>query len=357
MQITLIITGLIVLIAFFSVLYKFFNILEIARKKNQPQAKRLVGTSNTVNALLFLLFFIVGSSALIYYTFTHGMDGLLPEAASVHGKETDFLFWLIMGIVISGMFIVFILLFSFPFLYRYRPQRKAAYYHHNNKLELLWTVIPAAGLIIMLFYGLNIWNEMTSYPEDKDNDVCTFEIMGKQFNWEVRYPGKDGILGSYDFRKIDATNSMGINFEENASFDDFIPREIHIPKGKKILLKIRSRDVLHSVFMPHFRVKMDAVPGLPTQFWFVPTKTTEEMRTELRDPEFNYEMACTEVCGTGHFAMRMVIVVDEPADYEKWQKAQEPWAKQNQDYLSSIGIDYNQKMQLVAQKNSKRSSF
>ena len=175
--------------------------------------------------------------------------------------------------------------------------------------------------------------------------------MGKQFNWEVRYAGKDGSLGNYDFRKIDATNSMGVDFTDSNSFDDFMPREIHVPKGKNILLKIRARDVLHSVYMPHFRLKMDAVPGMKTQFWFIPTISTAEMREKTGNPEFDYELACTELCGTGHYAMRMVVVVDEPAEFDKWFSSQEPWAKKNAKYISSLDIEKPQNMALASSED------
>ena len=131
-------------------------------------------------------------------------------------------------------------------------------------------------------------------------------------------------------------NEFGIDFKDEAAFDDFTPREIHIPKGKPVLLKIRARDVLHSVFAPHFRLKMDAVPGMPTSFWFIPSKSTAEMRVETGNPDFNYEIACAEVCGRGHFSMRMLVVVDEPEDYQKWKSEQETWLSKNQDYLSQV---------------------
>ena len=120
---------------------------------------------------------------------------------------------------------------------------------------------------------------------------------------------------------------------------DIEKREIHIPKGKPVLFKIRARDVLHSVYVPAFRLKMDAVPGMPTKFWFIPTKSTADMREETGNPDFNYELACAEICGDGHFTMRMVIVVDEPADYEKWKKEQQTWLSKNPEYLSQIPED------------------
>ena len=120
------------------------------------------------------------------------------------------------------------------------------------------------------------------------------------------------------------------------SFDDFKSLELHLPANKEILLKIRAKDVLHSVFLPHFRVKMDAVPGMPTQFKFTVTKTTQQMRDELGNPNFNYELACAEICGRGHFSMKMSVVVEDEESYEKWKASQEAWLKQNPDYLKKV---------------------
>jgi len=127
-----------------------------------------------------------------------------------------------------------------------------------------------------------------------------------------------------------------LDLTDKNSFDDFKSLELHIPKGKEVLLKIRAKDVLHSVYLPHFRVKMDAVPGMETSFKFVATKSTEDMRTETGNPNFNYEMACAEICGKGHFSMRFLVVVDEPEAYEKWKASQESWLKQNPDYLKLV---------------------
>jgi cytochrome c oxidase subunit 2 len=152
----------------------------------------------------------------------------------------------------------------------------------------------------------------------------------------VRYPGSDETLGAYDFRKIDAVNDFGLDFTDRAAFDDFSPRELHLPKGQPVEFRIRARDVLHSVFAPHFRLKMDAVPGMPTRFWFIPTKSTADMRAETGNPDFNYEIACTEVCGRGHFSMRLLVIVDEPEEYEKWKAEQKPWLSKNPEYMAKV---------------------
>jgi cytochrome c oxidase subunit 2 len=207
------------------------------------------------------------------------------------------------------------------------------YYPENNRIEIIWTLVPAVVLAILIFGGLKVWNNIMDDPPQEAEVV---EIMGYQFAWRTRYPGNDNQLGAYDFRLVDAVNEFGMDFRDRASFDDFTPREIHLPKGKPVLFKIRSRDVLHSVYAPHFRLKMDAVPGMPTSFWFIPNKSTEEMRQEIGNPDFNYEIACAEVCGRGHFSMRMMVVVDEPEAFEKWKAEQESWLSKNPEYLTKV---------------------
>ena len=173
-------------------------------------------------------------------------------------------------------------------------------------------------------------------PASADAEII--EVIGQQFAWSVRYPGvKDKVLGTVNYKLIDNSgNEFGLDLTDKNSFDDFKSLELHLPVDKEILLKIRAKDVLHSVFLPHFRLKMDAVPGMPTQFKFKATKTTAQMREELGNPNFNYEMACAEICGKGHFSMRMPVVVEDQETYERWKASQEAWLKQNPDYLKKV---------------------
>ena len=229
--------------------------------------------------------------------------------------------------------ITHVLLFWFSYRYKYQENKRAYFFPHNDRLEVIWTIVPALVLTVLVISGWQAWSDITSKAPDDAEEV---EIMGYQFAWRVRYPGMDNNLGNYDFRLIDAENEFGMDFSDKASFDDFTPRDMVLPKGKPVLLRIRARDVLHSVFAPHFRLKMDAVPGMPTQFWFVPTKTTEEMRIETGNPNFTYEIACTEICGRGHFSMRLQVVVLEPEEYEKWKSEQQPWLANKPDYLAKV---------------------
>lgn len=319
--------GILLLLAILFMLFRVYSLLSIAKG-----AEKRISKSNKVNAILMLVFMIVCGGLFFWYSYETYAEYTLP-IASEHGSLTDGMFWQTMWITGIVFLLTNILLFVFAFKYRFKEKASAYYYPDNTKLEIAWTVIPAIVLTILVFNGLKTWNKIT---DDAPEDAEVVEIMGYQFAWGIRYPGKDDKLGEYDFRLIDATNQFGIDFSDRNSFDDFVPREIHIPKGKPVLFKIRARDVLHSVYVPHFRVKMDAVPGMPTRFWFVPTKSTAEMREELDNPEFNYEMACAEVCGRGHFSMRMTIVVDEPEDYEKWKEEQETWLSRNPEYISNI---------------------
>jgi cytochrome c oxidase subunit II len=286
------------------------------------------GISNRINAILFIVFFIVGFGS--FFWFSIHADYHLPPSSSEHGVHTDFMFWVTMGILVFAFFVTHIFLFFFPYRYQYEEGKKAFFYPENHRLEIVWTIIPAIVMAMLVYYGWKTWADIM---KKEPADSIVIEVMGQQFNWLARYPGADGKLGNHNFKLIDATNQFGLDLKDPNGLDDFAPREIHIPKGKPVLLRIRAKDVLHSVYLPHFRVKMDAVPGMPTKFWFVANQTTAEMRSQESNPNFNFELACAELCGRGHFTMRYVLVVDEPEDYEKWYKAQEAWAVANKDYV------------------------
>ncbi len=293
-----------------------------------------IGLSNRINGLLFVVFFVVGLIAAVW-SFLHARQFFLPEAASPHGRHTDFLFWLSMSVITIAFVVTNALLFVFAWRYQYREGHKASYYPENHKLELIWTVIPAIVMALLVFTGWRAWRDiMAEAPENAQ----VFEIVGKQFNWIARYPGVDNNkLGSFNYKLIDNNNETGIDYTDEASFDDFTSSsELHIPVNKPILLKIRARDVLHSVFIPHLRVKMDAVPGMPTRFQFTADKTTDEMRNLTGNPNFGYEIACTEVCGQGHFSMRIRLIVEDEAAWQAWCKEQKPLLTSTPDLASRI---------------------
>jgi cytochrome c oxidase subunit II len=320
--------AVILILVILLIIFRLQTLISVMRGAYQKR----VGSSNQINAIMFLVFMVVGLLSFVWYSSIASRE-YLPEASTLHGVRTDQMFWITMAILVITFVVVNIFLFLFSWKYQYKEGRKAYFYPENHRLEVIWTVIPAIVMAVLVFYGWKEWANITR-QEPADSEIV--EIMGKQFAWQVRYAGKDGKLGKYHFTKTDATNEMGIDFSDEASYDDFMPMQIHVPKGRPVLFKIRARDVLHSVFVPHFRLKMDAVPGMPTKFWFVPTKTTAEMRMELGNPSFNYELACTEICGRGHFGMRYIIIVDEPEDYDTWFAGQQSFASMNADYVREI---------------------
>jgi cytochrome c oxidase subunit 2 len=302
------------------ILYLLFRI-QVLASIFKGSYRRDIGKSNKVNAMLLLVFFFV-MGGLFIWSFTDAWDDMVLPVASEHGIAIDSMFWLTMAVIGFVFVLTHILLFFYSYKYQHKEDKRAYYYPHNNKIEIIWTVIPAVVMALLVFSGWKTWAKITSPAPD---NAVVVEVMGKQFNWLVRYPGSDNKLGLVKHTLIDASNEFGLDVNDPNAQDDF-PGEtsaFHVPVGTPVLLKIRARDVIHSVFLPHFRVKMDAVPGMPTSFWFIPTKTTSEMQTETGNPEFQYELACTEVCGRGHFAMKMTMVVDEPEEYQKWVAAQQ----------------------------------
>ncbi|WP_299106506.1 cytochrome c oxidase subunit II [uncultured Tenacibaculum sp.] len=268
---------------------------------------------------------------------------MLPESASIEGEHDDRLFditfWLI-GIVQFGMQFV---IFYFSYKYRGNKDRKALFFADSHKLELIWTVIPAVTIVLLIGYGLWAWNNVM-YVGDDENPIV-IEVYSQQFRWDARYAGADNELGLGNVNFIKGINTMGVDMSDPKSQDDKQVTELYLPKGKKILFKFRSQDVLHSAYMPHFRAQMNCVPGMVTQFAFTPKYTTEEMReneevkaksagiNKIRrakgeDPYiFDYLLLCNKICGASHYNMQMKITVVEEADYNKWLSEQKTLAQ------------------------------
>ena len=317
---------LVLLLVVFGLLFR----LQILSSIFSGSSNRDIGMSNRVNALLMLVFAVVGGIAF-FWSFTENYAKMNPPIASVHGHAMEKMFWTTMLVIGVAFVITQGLLFVYSYQYQHRDDRRAYFFSHNNKIEVIWTIIPAIVMAALIFAGWKAWTRITG-PAPKD--AVVLELMGKQFNWLVRYPGRDMKLGVVNYRLIDASNEFGFDLSDKAAMDDFVASEIHVPKGHPVLIKIRSRDVLHAVYMPHFRVQMYAVPGMPTRFWFTPTTTTDEMRAKLGNPNFDYELACNQICGKGHFAMKLKIVVDEPTEYVAWFAKQAP-VSQNADLMAS----------------------
>ncbi len=213
------------------------------------------------------------------------MMGYLPENVSTFGVEIDRLFYVIYYLTGATFFLVQITLLVFLFMYRDRPGRRATYTHGNTTLEIIWTAIPAVILAVLALASRSTWAEIKARQPPSDLSI---EIYAKQFNWEVVFAGPDAAHGTPDDIKMD---------------NDF-----HVPVDKTIRIHLKSRDVIHSFFVPQFRLKQDAVPGHDIPVWFKATKVGK------------YEIPCAELCGFGHSGMKGWLYVDTPADYEAWAR-------------------------------------
>lgn len=316
----LLITAIVVLV--FIVIYQIAKASELASLLKGEEESQLQTTK--LMSVLWVLVFILGIFGIIKcHNYLKGM--MLPESASAQGHSYDQM--LLVTTYICGFVFVatHILLVYFSFKYRNVGKHKSYFYPHNNKLEILWTSVPALVLLILVVFGLKSWFTITSKAPD---DAMIVEVTGKQFNWIIRYPGPDGIFGDRNFRLIDdANNPLGLDWTDNASKDDIIIEngELHLAKDLNVQLVIGSRDVIHNVGLNHFRMKMDAVPGILTTLWFTPTITTEEMKVKTGNPDFVYEIACSEMCGRNHYAMRGTVIVHTQDEFNEWLKGQKSY--------------------------------
>lgn len=259
-----------------------------------------------------------------YWSFAVQGSGILPEAASEHGVKIDFMFWVTTGITMVVFVITQVLLFGFAFKYRGSDKRRGYYYPHNNTIEKIWTVIPAIVLTMLVVFGFFTWRSVTNTDEAKGD--INIDVTGHQFQWELRYPGKDGKLGSVNYTAFySSANYLGLDFKDKNSFDDLKADTLVMPVGRSIRLNIHAQDVIHSVYLPHFRVQLNAVPGLPTFVKFTPTITTAQMRNKLDDPKFDYFLLCNKICGGGHYNMQKPVRVVTESEYLDWLSRQKPY--------------------------------
>ncbi|GAA4325021.1 cytochrome c oxidase subunit II [Mucilaginibacter gynuensis] len=301
-----------------AVVGKIFRIYDLTQ---QIQGKKALNWNN-IMGIGFLLFLILGLIGA-YWEFTVQGAMILPEAASIHGVKTDEMFFITFGITVVVFVVTQILLFGFVFKYKHNAARKAYYYPHNNTIEKIWTIAPAIVLTVLVVFGFFTWQSITNSVNTKGD--LNIEVTGHQFAWEIRYPGKDQVLGKSNFKLVSGANKVGVNFKDKNSFDDITADTIVIPVRKTIRLNIHAQDVIHSVYMPHFRVQLNAVPGLPTFFKFTPTITTKEMQTKLDDPKFQYLLYCNKICGGGHYNMQKIVRVVTEAEYQQWISQQKPY--------------------------------
>lgn len=280
-------------------------------EKSQGESYRFNANVFAITGLIFLVL-----SVVTMFTYK---NRYLPVSASEHGVWIDQL--IMVTLVFTGAIYVIthLLLFWFVYKYKYSNKRSAYFFPEDNRLELAWTIVPAIVLTVLVAMGLQKWFKIF---QPAPTEAIVIEATAKQFQWMIRYPGMDNQLGVRDFTLVNVQNELGINWNDEASHDDFLADELVLPVNKPILIKIGSLDVLHNFYLPHFRLKMDAVPGMPTQFWFRPTITTDSMRIITGNPEFNYELACAELCGSAHYNMRKVVKVVSEQQYNTWKRLQ-----------------------------------
>ena len=212
---------------------------------------------------------------------------LLPESASTVAPHVDHRFWIILGITGFFFFLVQGALLLFVLLYRARPERQAAYLHGNTLVEIVWTIIPALILLWLTLASQKVWAEIR-FPKQMPTPKVEVEILAEQFAWNIRYPGPDNQFGTPD----DVTTL----------------NQLHLPVGEPVRIRILSKDVIHSFFVAEFRLKQDAVPGLPTQVWLKATRPGE------------FEIRCAELCGLGHYRMRGFVTTESKEQFETWLK-------------------------------------
>ena len=327
----LILIGLVLLII---AVHQLMRVIELSREFKKSKEWQITESDNTFNGKMMLTFMFV-FFAFFFWQVDRWNDNSLPGAASVHGLKIDTLWDYNMYLIIVVFLITNGVLFYFAYKYSGKKDTKATFLAHDNRLEMAWTIVPAVVLAFIIIFGLKYWNEITERSTDPNK--VTIELYAKQFDWTARYAGKDKVLGSTDYRQISGSNSVGMDTTDATGNDDIIVKnEFHIPINKEIEFKMRSRDVIHSAYMPHFRAQMNCVPGMVTEFKFIPNKTTAEMRKDpyviqlmaginkaraLRKEEpveFDYILLCNKICGASHYNMQMTIIVDTEKDYNAW---------------------------------------
>ena len=335
-------------------IWQVSKILELSQPKIESTEVADDNDNETQGKLMFG--FLIFIYVLTIFSFWKWGDVLLPEAASEHGSEYDSLMWVTFSVIFFVQTITQALLHYFGYKYRGVKGKKALFYADNDRLEAIWTIIPTIVLAVLILYGLYTWNDVMFVEENED--ALVVELYAQQFNWKVRYGGEDNVLGDANVRFLqdfDGKNLVGIDVTDPNGLDDIVVQELHLPVGKEIQFKMRSQDVLHSAFMPHFRAQMNCVPGMITEFAFTPIKTTEQMRMEpdviskvrkineirefnskeliaqgeeaLEPYVFDYLLLCNKICGASHYNMQIKIIVETENEFNKWIKSQQTFSQ------------------------------
>jgi cytochrome c oxidase subunit 2 len=355
------------------------RIYEISGKLRKNEEHEISNRDNNLNGKMMFGFMLALFAFFIYLMVVYGWTGR-GSAASDEGVEMDWLLNLNFIIVIAIFFLTNFLLFFFTWRYVRKPGVPAFYYSHNNKLEMIWTIVPAVVLAVIIILGLQTWSHLTGPTSPEAEKI---ELFSKQFDWTARYAGTDNTLGLYDYKLTQDNNELALlttntidsslhnmlngatgirslqkllnnrdtvfsdstlnvlrtdlsrkerlyrfmsQMKENhnpkldaSAWDDIIQKDtLYLCKGQEYEITLRAKDVIHSAYFPHFRAQMNAVPGMATRMKFTPNKTTTEMRLEKNDEKFNYILMCNKICGGAHYKMKMIVVVLDKSAYKKW---------------------------------------
>lgn len=296
---------------------KVIRVMELASNLKGENSWEATDKDHKYQSRLMPIFLLAYFAFIIWQIVEWG-DDVLPVSASEHGVVIDNLMETTWIIIIPVFVVTHILLFYFAWKYAYNKNRKATFFAHNNKLELLWTAIPALVLLILILYGLSIWNNVME-PLTAEDEPVEIELYARQFDWTARYPGADKQFGEANVRLIEGINILGLDSTDQNAWDDkYVKAEFLLPVDQPVQFYFRAQDVIHSAYMPHFRAQMNCVPGMVTRFNFKPTKTTEQMREITGNPEFEYYLLCNKICGVAHYNMKMVIKVVGEEEYNNW---------------------------------------
>ena len=388
---------LLVLVLAIIAIAQLTKVYDLSRSLRNTREEEVSTADNRLNANAWIVWMIAFFAGVIYLYVKYG--DYLPESASEHGVAVDKLMSVNIWMITIVFFIVNYFLFTFANKYRFNPARRAKFFAHDNRLEMLWTLVPGVTMAFIIVYGLITWNNMTG---PASAEAMHIELYSKQFDWTARYPGENKVFGAADFNLIGTTNGLGLVTEEGVAAklaeidhnleqtekaiangkaegtmpdsylesledqlyklkrhkqrildlkenelngisqwkagadDKLVKGEFHIPVGQEIEFVFRSQDVIHSAYMPHFRAQMNTVPGVPTRFKMKPTITTAEMRQKLGNDKFDYILLCNKVCGAAHFNMKMTVVVDTPEDYAKWLAEQKTFGGEKKDKKEEV---------------------
>ena len=370
---------IIIVVALFAItIWQLSRIFQLSRNTSSTDASEVASDKDNRTQGNLMLAFGIAFYLFMLYNFWNFSDRALPAASSEHGADYDNLLLITMAVIMFVQVITQGLLHYFAFKYKGKKGQKALFFADNDKLEFVWTIIPVIVLAGLIIYGLFTWSDIMDV--DEEDDPIVIELYAKQFSWQARYAGQDNVLGKANVRFIEGANTMGVDESDPYAMDDVITAEIHLPVNRPVLFKMRSQDVLHSAYFPHFRAQMNVVPGMITQFSFTPTVTTDEINeTEyMRDKvayineirreksaelaalgeeplgdyeQFEYYLLCNKICGVAHYNMQMKVVVETEEEFNTWMAEQKEYSETMEAATADRQVEKNSGSELAQVEN------